>query len=527
MRSCSFDISDHTIKYGELKPAPGGLALGRYGQVKMGPGIVTSGKIEDLGKLIVVLKDLKDKLNLHFVRVSLPEEQMYLFTVSVPRTSGGGSLRETILFQLEEHIPIKASETIFDFNILSENKDTTTVEVAAIAVSTIESYVDVFKKAGLVPISFELEAQAIARSVIEHSDRSPVMVVDFGEARTGVSIAHNNRVLFTTTLDIGGNSLTEMIAKNFKLSFEEAEKLKHDYGNGAPNGKSADEILPIIINGISVLRDELNKHYTYWKTHNDDGNEHEAIDRIILCGGGANLPGVPQYLESSMKVKVMNANVWVNILDINKSIPEMSHHMSLDYATVLGLALGDFDYESRLTINVLPQPEKKRLVLEYWARFANVLMVLLISFSLFATVLLMPSYYLSSLKEGIANDQLNHMKNIAPKVAGVDMKGIEADINSKLSLLSGVGSNYKVGDKIFRDLVAPLPKGVTVSQAIYNEGTDSSRTLSLGGIAVNRAALSDYKKMFDNNPSIDSVDLPTSDFLEKSNLSFTVSLKLK
>ena len=123
-----------------------------------------------------------------------------------------------------------------------------------------------------------------------------------------------------------------MIAKNFGMTQEEAEKLKHNYGKDS--FLNVDEIFPVIVNGISVLRDELNKHYLYWKTHNEYGN-HDSISRIILCGGGANLPGVLEYLESSMKIKVENANVWVNIFDLNKFVPGMVHSQSLERTIAL------------------------------------------------------------------------------------------------------------------------------------------------------------------------------------------------
>jgi type IV pilus assembly protein PilM len=531
MRSCSFDISDHTIKYGELIPTPLGIRLGRYGQVKMESGILTSGKVENTDKLVSILRDLKSKLDLYFVRVSLPEEQMYLFTLSLPKASIGESLRETILFQLEEHIPIKASDTVFDYNIVSEGTDATVVEVVAIATTTIQSYIDVFRSAGLEPISFELEAQAIARAVIEYTDKSPVMIVDFGEARTGVSIAHNGRVLFTTTLDIGGVALTSMIAKNFGITLEEAEKLKHDYGTGIPDSKSVEEILPVIINGVSVLRDELSKHYTYWKTHNDDGSAHESIDRILLCGGGANLPGVPEYLQLSMNIKVQHANVWINILDIKKVIPEMSHQQSLDYATVLGLALGDFDHSSKLTINVLPHEDKKALVREYWLRYANIFIVFFVVATLFSVVLMLPSYYVSTLKESIALDQMSSLSATSKEVNTVDIDAIATSINARVRLLSAIKGNYYVGTTVFGDMLATVPKGVALSQISYLEKVDDKNTverdLALRGQALSRSTLSGFKQMLDNSSYFTKVELPTSDFLGKSNLPFSVSLTLK
>jgi len=71
MNSFAIDISDQSIKYGELRSTPLGLRLGHFGKEKIPAGVVVSGKIEDKEKLIIILKNLKEKEKLSFVRVSL------------------------------------------------------------------------------------------------------------------------------------------------------------------------------------------------------------------------------------------------------------------------------------------------------------------------------------------------------------------------------------------------------------------------------------------------------------------------
>jgi len=112
MDSFAIDISDKSIKYCELVTTPTGLQLGRFGKENIPTGLVVSGKIENEDKLINILKTLKEREKLSFIRVSLPEEQMYLFTLSLP-FANENDLRNMILFQLEEHIPLKAIDTVF------------------------------------------------------------------------------------------------------------------------------------------------------------------------------------------------------------------------------------------------------------------------------------------------------------------------------------------------------------------------------------------------------------------------------
>lgn len=524
MTSCALDISDKSIKYGELIATPHGLRLGRYGQEKIPPGVVVSGKIENEPQLVQILRDLRIKKHLHFVRVSLPEEQMYLFTVTIPKTENS-DLRETILLQLEEHIPLTAIETTFDFTIISETNTNIFVEVLAVSTAIIESYLSIFKKAGLAPISFELEAQAIARAVIPRSDMSPIMIVDFGESRTGVSIANGGRVLFTTTLDIGGTTLTNMIAKNFSLSFEEAEKKKLSYNIGATS--DLDELFPVILNGISVLRDEINKQYLYWKNHDDQNTKHEEITRIILCGGDANLYGLADYLQASIGIKVENANSWVNVSDMNISVPDMSFHESFGYATILGLALADYMEDADSMINVLPISEKKALIKEYWMRFGSTASSLLAIIGAIAIILILPSYFFSTSKFTLAESKLEAFNAANPGIETDSINKTITEINSKLVLLAKKELPLAVSDALISSFIENRPQGITLISIAYTEKADAVKTFDIHGIAANRTILRTYKSDLANNPNISNVDLPISDFLDRANLDFTMSITLK
>ncbi|HEY5588925.1 MAG TPA: pilus assembly protein PilM [Candidatus Paceibacterota bacterium] len=524
MNSCAIDISDQSIKYGELKVTSKGLNFSKYGNEKIPKGIVVSGKIEKEDELVIILKKLKDKENLNFIRVSLPEEQMYLFTLSVPRINSE-NLRDIILLQIEEYVPLKAPDIVFEYDIIEKDNQNVLIEVVAIADSTIESYLSVFNKAGLIPLSFEIEAQAIARAVIPSDDNSSIMIVDFGEERTGVSISKNGRIYLTTTLAIGGADLTNMLAKNFSLTFEEAEKMKYKYDINSVS--KAEDIFPVILNGISVLRDELNKQYIYWETHNSNNLKNEQIKQIILCGGDSNLTGLVDYLEASLKIKVKNANVWVNILNTENSVPEMTFEKSLSYATVLGLALGSFAYKSQPLINILPDNQKKLIQKEYWMRFIIVLLNMIIVGGILATILLFPPYFLTKSKENLVESNLEAFNKENTDLASNNIDKIIKDINVQLEILNKNEVPYQINEKVINNILSNRTNGITFSQILFNKNQATSSVLEIHGIAVDRDSLRNFKTTLDNDPSFSKVDLPISDFLEKSNLIFTILITIK
>lgn len=339
--SFGLDISDDSLKFVELINTNKGIKINKYGERKIPAETIESGKIINLEKMKNVLFSLKKDYDIKFVRVSILENQVYLFKLILPK-SGLVSIKEGIELSLEEHIPLPAPDTIFDYELLNEDEENLEIEVAAISKNIIENYLSVFKKCGVSVCSFEPETQATARAVIKKGDMETYMIVDFGEKRTCIFIISRGVVMFTSTLDIGGVVLNNMIQKNFKVNFEEADKMKKEYGlqRNTPN----QEIFSVLLNSVSILRDELVKHFTYWNTHKDeDGKGNPQIKKIILCGGDSNLIGLVDYLSISIKIKAEMANVWVNIVDVEKHIPDMNFKDSLSFGTAIGLALGNFE----------------------------------------------------------------------------------------------------------------------------------------------------------------------------------------
>lgn len=525
MNACSFDISDESIKYGQLKANPMGFKFIKYGREKIPEGLLSGGVIQDERKFSKFLKNFRKREKLKFIRVSLPEPLIYIFTLSLPQMQGQ-DLREIILLQIEEHIPLKANEVVFDYDTIKENKESTIVGVTAVSLEVIQSYLSVFKEAGLKPLSFESEAQAIARSVLPFEDKGSVMIVDFGYIRTGISIAYNGSVLLTTTLDLGGYNLTEMLAKNFNVSIEKAEKIKRTYN--LDNELDAKEIFPVLLNGVSVLRDELNKQYVYWRTHNEEsGLTHEKINRIILSGGNANLGGVADYLEASMKIPVERANTWINIFDMKSFVPEMSFQDSLSYATVIGLGLHGFMNETKSVINILPLREKKRLRRKYWARLVSVFLGFLILIEIFLMLLLLPSYFLASSKSNIALYKLGTFTAKNPEIKTVDLNKTIKSINNKVSFLVKQNLKPQTMEKIFSWLLDNRPSGITFNQILFNQKEDGTSTLNVAGVAKNRSVLSNFKTLLNDNPDYKTVNLPISDFIDPTDIHFNISIVLK
>ena len=341
MPSIGLDLADESLKFVELINTKNGIRVGRHGERSIPTGVIESGKIKNPKRMEEILTSLRQEEGLKSVRVSLPEEQVYLFKLRLEKL-GLVHIRESIELALEEHVPLSAADAIFDYELLSQDTQNVELQVAAVPKNVIESYLSIFKDAQIRVQSFELEAQAIERAVIKKGDPETYMIVDFGEKRTGIFIVSRGIVMFTSTLDVGGAMLTDMIAKNFKISFDEAEKMKRKYGleRNTPNK----ELFAVLLNSVSVLRDDIVKHFLYWHTHKDEeGKNNPPIKKIIMCGGDSNLIGLSEYLSVSIKNTVEMANVWTNIIDTETYVPDINFEQALSFTSALGLALRDFN----------------------------------------------------------------------------------------------------------------------------------------------------------------------------------------
>lgn len=335
------DISDQAIRFIKFSKNKGGLKPVIFGEEKMPKGVIVSGEITKKEELIKTLSSLRRKFNLTFVKVSLPEEKAYFFKTKIPNVRNG-EIRQSIEFRLEENVPIRAGEALFDCVIT--DKDLEKSELLDIAVSVIpkkiaENYSEALEMSGLTPVSFEVESKAIVRSTIKDNEKGTIMIVNIRERVTVVTIVVDGTIRFTSAFSIGGGLITEAISKNFLVSLDDAEKIKNK--KLYVENKESIAIFFSLSNIVSAIKDEIGKFYAYWISQNDSGGElGSKINKIILCGKDSAIIGFKEYLSQSLKINVEIVNVWQNnIFNTSDNAPEIHFLDSLNFAVAIGLAI--------------------------------------------------------------------------------------------------------------------------------------------------------------------------------------------
>ena len=338
------DISDLSIKIAKLEKVSGEFMLASYGREEIPSGIIENGEIKQIDALAQIIGKSVERIKGYPLKtlycvVSLPETESFIRIIQMPRMKEN-EMGEAIKWEIENHIPLSADEVYFDWQEFDGgNKDSVNVLVGATKKSLADSYLEAAKKAGLRPVIFEIESVATARALIESGvSQKPVMIVDLGAKRSSFIIFSGRAIHFTSSLPICNEVLVEAIAKKMSISRDEAKKLKFEIGldKEARGGEIFNAMQPV----LAELAEQIKKYIDFYTTHRSADSQPPPFSKIILCGGGANLSGLPNFLQQELKITVEVGNPWINILDKNpKKLPEIPFSQSIGYATALGLSL--------------------------------------------------------------------------------------------------------------------------------------------------------------------------------------------
>lgn len=339
------DISDTSLKYIQFEREHSHnhrLTIKQWGDIPIPPGVVERGNVHDVEKLSAVLTEMRERCRVQYVSVSLPEEHAYLFETTIAANTPAKEIRGLIEFHLEENVPLSSRDAYFDYAIVGEDQanHALRVAVAVYAHTTINSYYEACQKAALVPLSFEIEAQAIARAAVPKAHKQTYMIVDFGKTRMGVGIVHRGVLMYTSTIEIAGDLLSQDM-RSVVGNVEESELTKIKNTKGLLHTKDNEAIAVILEKYAQSVVDELSIRIHYWHSRGIDPSERE-IKKVILCGGSANLFGLPEFLSQRLEVPVERAHVWENAFSINDEIPPITRRYSYGYATAIGLAIKSY-----------------------------------------------------------------------------------------------------------------------------------------------------------------------------------------
>ncbi len=354
------DISDLSVKIIKLKKKREEIILSSWGEEKIKPGVIESGEIKDEKKLSEIIKEALNKvkgerIKTKYVIASLPEEKSFLQVIQMPKMPEE-DLKSAVIYEAENYIPLPIHEVYLDYQIVPpvyDSLDHLDLLLVAVPRKIVDSYLSALKLAGLFPLAFEVESQAIARALIKNEiTTQPILLIDLGATRTSFVIFSGYSLRLTASILVSSKTFDELIAKNLNVSLKEAEGIKIKYGleekikikfknKEVEKKRERGKIFEILVPALVDLVQQIKRYLDYYQSH--AGHEHlaqdgRAISKILLSGGGANLKGLDKFLSLELKMPVSLGNPLINLSEKKEQI-KLSFEELLKYTTAIGLAL--------------------------------------------------------------------------------------------------------------------------------------------------------------------------------------------
>ncbi|MFA5946681.1 MAG: type IV pilus assembly protein PilM [Patescibacteria group bacterium] len=329
------DLGTAGMKIVELAPAEGGrMKLVTYGYAE--PSVPVGARatpLDDLPKTEAVLKRILAEGGFTAKRAvaALPTTNVFHAIISIPVPKNPKEeLKGLIEQQSRKLLPLPLEEMVLDTNVLDKHLLTETISptavqsaqtgvtgngmetkfmrvlITAAPKTLVASYVTLFKDLGIELMSLETETFAMTRSLVG-KEKSHVLLVDVGAERSNLAIVDQGIPLLTRVIKGGGNAITQALSQTMGIGFDEADAMKRDLGFAA-DGK-----LPLpILEALKPIVHEI--RYALGLYAEQVGGSAKPVEKIVVTGGSAHLPGLSQYLTQSLNMNVYLGDPWARVL---------------------------------------------------------------------------------------------------------------------------------------------------------------------------------------------------------------------
>jgi type IV pilus assembly protein PilM len=358
-RLIGLDIGTNAVTIAEVT-AGTPPRLDMFAQVALPRDAMREGEVADDAAVTDAVARLRTEVGLKKVpvRIGIASPRVVVRQVEMPVMTRD-ELMSALQFQAGDLIPIPIEDAVLDFAILgttqpaadSGNEPTMQVLLVAAYEATITKLVSAIEAGGLEVGAVDLIPLALTRALARPIPAmAPVGdggvavadgvgaegIVSFGGGVTAISVHENGVPQFVRVLGTGGRELTDAIATDLGVPPETAEALKRALANPTPDEMVA-RARTSVDRPLSVLLDEVRSSIDYYR--NQSGSAQ--LRRVVVTGGSAQLPGLPERLSALVGVPVEPAYMHdlLRIGDIGFA-PDELPRLEPYLPAPVGLALG-------------------------------------------------------------------------------------------------------------------------------------------------------------------------------------------
>ncbi len=263
---------------------------------------------DDLKKISEAIKNCvkSAKIDTDKCVVSIIESQAVSRLIEMPNLTDK-ELTSAISWEADQYIPLPIKDVNLHYQVILRpppgSQDKMRVLLVAAPKRVITKYEEIVRRAGLMLMALETESSALSRMLTKAGEPA-ALVVSFGGSSTEIVLAKEGNVLFSRSVASGGKALSRAIMTEFNFSEKQAEEYKMTYGilEDKLSGKIALVLRPI----MDILITEILKALEFSRTHLGA----VQVGRIMICGGGAYLPGLGEYMTEKTSMEVLLADPW-------------------------------------------------------------------------------------------------------------------------------------------------------------------------------------------------------------------------
>jgi type IV pilus assembly protein PilM len=340
----------------------GGLLLKQYGLRSMGQE-----GAQEATRETAVLSALQGLLGEHSygsksVNVCAPGFHTFSKFVKLPPVDTS-KVTQIIQYEAQQNVPFPLEEVVWDYQILGSNASGE-LEVLLVAIKSdiVEGLSKIGDSAGLRLQLVDVSPAALCNAFrYNYGDlEGCTMLLDIG-AKTSNLLFFEKGNMFSRSINIGANAITQDFAKEAGLSFGEAEKLKIEEGfvslGGAyeePENPHQAAISKIARQVMTRLHIQVNQTIQFYKQQGGTPPQ-----QLFLSGGAAIMPYTAQFFAEKLNLPVDYFNPLRNVqLDPGLNIEELQK-VAHSFGEVVGLGLRNLAH-CPVEMNLMPRSSLQR-----------------------------------------------------------------------------------------------------------------------------------------------------------------------
>lgn len=340
------DISSSAVKMVELSgDDKSGFRVERYAIEPLPAEAVVDGNIAHLDDVAEAIRRAHRRMGpgLRHVAMALPPSAVIVKRIVLPAGLREHEMESLVESEASQYIPFALDEVNLDFHILEDasvSADEVEVLVAASRKEKVEDRVAAAEAAGLKAVVMDVESFAIQTAFELVRTRLPastehgmVALVDIGAHTTTVSMLRDGQHIYTREQSLGGQRLTQDIARHYGMSFEEAEIAKRN--STLPDTYEREVRRPF----LDALALEVTRALQFFFT----STQYNRVDHVVLAGGSAVLADLVEVVAARAQSMVTLANPFAGMAVAKPVRPAALLDEAPALMMACGLALRRFD----------------------------------------------------------------------------------------------------------------------------------------------------------------------------------------